>query len=395
VYKDLSEEITNIESEKISLLEKKLFDVVVIGGGIAGLSITRELAKRGLDVALLEKDQLGAGASNNSLRIIHGGLRYLSRLNFPQMLESIRDQYFLLQEAPSLVKTLPCVMPLSKFGLQSKIPVYLAAKLYSFIVENYSGSTKIAQIITNQFIKNHIISVAKFCETDALLWFDARIRDPQKLHALLAHKIDRESGLILTRAKVQSISKDKSIYSVKFSFKGESHEVVSRVVVNATGPGFSQINLDSLKITPPQLNYKWAKAFNVILKDRLEERYAFSIPSSLGRQYFVVPRGLNSVIGTGYLPCDLNSDKFEISDELIDEFLLEPSKILNSPLERIGLDCGIIPVKEISKDGKKIKFLGRSIITDNKGFINVINTKYSGFYSLGMRVVKMALKHLS
>src|SRR5437762_7633718 len=52
-------------------------DVVVIGGGVTGAGIARDLSLRGLSVLLLEKGDWGAGTSGASSWMIHGGPRYL------------------------------------------------------------------------------------------------------------------------------------------------------------------------------------------------------------------------------------------------------------------------------------------------------------------------------
>ena len=57
------------------------FDVLVVGGGIYGLTIAYDAAQRGLSVALIERDDFGSGTSFNHLRTIHGGLRYLQTLD--------------------------------------------------------------------------------------------------------------------------------------------------------------------------------------------------------------------------------------------------------------------------------------------------------------------------
>jgi len=59
-------------------LERERFDLVVVGGGIAGAGVAREAARRGLAVALLEADDFAAGTSGRSSKLIHGGLRYLA-----------------------------------------------------------------------------------------------------------------------------------------------------------------------------------------------------------------------------------------------------------------------------------------------------------------------------
>src|SRR5262245_45973030 len=52
-------------------------DVVVIGGGVTGAGLARDLALRGLSVLLLDKGDWGAGTSGASSWMVHGGPRYL------------------------------------------------------------------------------------------------------------------------------------------------------------------------------------------------------------------------------------------------------------------------------------------------------------------------------
>ena len=56
-------------------------DVLVVGGGINGAGIARDLAGRGLKVVLCEQDDLARHTSSSSTKLIHGGLRYLETTN--------------------------------------------------------------------------------------------------------------------------------------------------------------------------------------------------------------------------------------------------------------------------------------------------------------------------
>ena len=58
-------------------LEGSRFDVLVIGGGITGAGVARDAAMRGLEVALVEKNDFASGTSSRSSRLVHGGIRYL------------------------------------------------------------------------------------------------------------------------------------------------------------------------------------------------------------------------------------------------------------------------------------------------------------------------------
>ena len=64
-------------AQRLSELGDRRFDLLVIGGGITGAGIARDAARRGLAVALVEREDFAAGTSSRSSRLIHGGLRYL------------------------------------------------------------------------------------------------------------------------------------------------------------------------------------------------------------------------------------------------------------------------------------------------------------------------------
>ncbi|MEA2577632.1 MAG: hypothetical protein QOD78_1220 [Chloroflexota bacterium] len=54
-------------------------DVVVVGGGYAGINAARELARRGVAVTLLEAHTLGWGASTRNGGIVHAGYKWSAR----------------------------------------------------------------------------------------------------------------------------------------------------------------------------------------------------------------------------------------------------------------------------------------------------------------------------
>ncbi len=54
-------------------------DVVVVGGGYAGINAARELATRGVKITLLEAHTLGFGASTRNGGIVHAGFKWSAR----------------------------------------------------------------------------------------------------------------------------------------------------------------------------------------------------------------------------------------------------------------------------------------------------------------------------
>jgi len=87
------------------------YDVIVIGGGISGVSVAYEAATRGLKVALFEKDDFGQATSAATSKLIHGGLRYLKNLEFGLVRESLTERKVLENIAPNFVYPLPFMIP--------------------------------------------------------------------------------------------------------------------------------------------------------------------------------------------------------------------------------------------------------------------------------------------
>jgi glycerol-3-phosphate dehydrogenase len=92
-------------------------DLLIAGAGIYGVSAAYEACRRGLSVLLVDRGDIGGGASTNSLKVAHGGLRYLQSLDLRRSFESIRERRRLLRIAPAFVRPLPVRMDLAGRGL--------------------------------------------------------------------------------------------------------------------------------------------------------------------------------------------------------------------------------------------------------------------------------------
>ena len=85
--------------------------VLVLGGGIHGAAVARELALNGVPVVLIDANDLAAGATSKSSRLIHGGLRYLEYGDVRLVRESLIERQRLLRLAPHLVRPLRLFVP--------------------------------------------------------------------------------------------------------------------------------------------------------------------------------------------------------------------------------------------------------------------------------------------
>ena len=99
-------------------------DVLVVGGGINGAGIARDLAGRGVKVLLCEKDDLASHTSSSSTKLIHGGLRYLEYYEFSLVRKALAEREVLLKSAPHIMWPLRFVMPHDPFN-KSLRPVWM------------------------------------------------------------------------------------------------------------------------------------------------------------------------------------------------------------------------------------------------------------------------------
>ena len=87
-------------------------DSLIVGGGIVGAGLLRELAIRGINSLLFEKNDFASGTSSKSSKLIHGGLRYLEMFDFGLVFESLSERHWLLKTHPHLVQPLEFNLPI-------------------------------------------------------------------------------------------------------------------------------------------------------------------------------------------------------------------------------------------------------------------------------------------
>src|SRR5438128_6446838 len=91
--------------------------VLILGAGINGAALARELALNGVGVVIVDTRDIAAGATAYSSRLIHGGLRYLEYGDFALGRESLAERTRLLRLAPDFVRPLRLFIPVrNRFG---------------------------------------------------------------------------------------------------------------------------------------------------------------------------------------------------------------------------------------------------------------------------------------
>ncbi|MFM8282160.1 MAG: FAD-dependent oxidoreductase [Planctomycetaceae bacterium] len=85
--------------------------VLVVGAGINGAALARELVLAGCDVIVTDDHDIAAGTTAWSTRLVHGGLRYLEYGEFGLVRESLAERGRLVRLAPHLVAPLRFYLP--------------------------------------------------------------------------------------------------------------------------------------------------------------------------------------------------------------------------------------------------------------------------------------------
>ncbi len=354
----------------------EILDVIVVGGGISGLGVAREAKKRGCSVLLLEKGKCSSATSKNSLRIVHGGFRYLQHFNFPRVVESLRDQQALIRAYPDHVQPLPCVMPLQRFGLKSRYPVACAAALYRYAARILEGASLETGYRGLEFVRREIPLIAGASPYGVLLWTDALMKDPLRFAEVLKGELE---GSVIEDCTVDSIVPFGDFWRVE-----AGHDAwTARSVVNAAGPWLFRLNRKLASPAP-----LWCKAFNLILSRRFHEHYAIGFHGET-RLYFLAPRGDITVLGTEYIPFDGNPDHIDVTESEAAAFIQSFNEAFPEARLKIeetaAVEAGILPMKRVKNNYPQLYGMER-LHTDQR-YVEVLSTKYTTFLSQARKVM--------
>jgi glycerol-3-phosphate dehydrogenase len=226
------------------------FDVIVVGGGINGIGVFRELALQGLRVLLVERNDFASGCSAAPSRMIHGGLRYLENGEFSLVRESLRERDALLANAPHMVRPLPTTVPITSifsgllngaasfFGLttppsaRGAVPIKIGLALYDW-------TTRKRRVLPTHRFRNARQTLAQWPQLTQHLrysatYYDAWISYPERLalEVLLDAERLAPSSMALNYAELVQQGEG---YALLDKLTGSRLPVAAKTIVNATG----------------------------------------------------------------------------------------------------------------------------------------------------------------
>lgn len=263
------------------------FDVLVVGAGIHGAAVARELSAKNLRVLVIEKSgQVASATSSKSSKLIHGGLRYLESFQFALVHECLHEQARLLRSAPHLVHKSDFAIPVYRQSLRSPWTIASGLLLYWLMGASFPRrlATKDAIIDgLNQRDLQHFFS-----------YVDAQTDDAHLTRSVLASAGMMGAQLSLETELLGAEFFGNSV-KVVLSQQQQRKEYEVGALINAAGPWVSEV---SRRIAPenPEPPADLVRGTHIELPGSLSRCYYLEAED--GRAVFALPWREHKLIGT-------------------------------------------------------------------------------------------------
>lgn len=382
-------------------LPQEAWDILVIGGGITGVSIARDAALRGFRTALLEKGDFASGTSSRSSRLAHGGIRYLESYEFALVFEALRERGILRRIAPHLVHPTPFIYPVYRgkepplWKLAAGMWLYDALALFrNFRLHRMAG-------------RGRIRAWEPVMGPEGLQgggeYYDSVVYDA-RLTLAVARSAHRAGAVLVNHAAVTSFVKESGrIVGIRGrdALTGEECEARARVVVNATGVwGDALMQMDDPN-APRHL--RPSKGIHILVRrERMgghRRAVVFFSPRD-GRILFLIPWGAFSIIGTTDTEYQGDLDRPYATAEDV-AYVLEA---VNAAFPEVGLResdivstwAGLRPLVFVGDASSTYKVSREHrIFVSPSGLISISGGKLTTAREMARQVVEVAQKRLA
>lgn len=267
------------------------FDLAIIGGGINGAGIARDAAGRGLRVLLVEQNDLAAGTSSASTKLIHGGLRYLEHGWFRLVREALIEREVMLRMAPHLIRPIRFVLPPAP-GLRSAW--LLRAGL--FIYDHLGGRKILPATRTIDLGKDPLGAPLKQRETRGFEYSDCQA-DDSRLVVLNALDAAERGAVIRTYTRCVAVERGAQ-WQLTLDHDGQRESATARVLVNATGPWLGLFGKTVLHDQSAG-HLRLIKGSHIVVRRLFEHDRGYIFQNRDRRVVFALPfAGIFTLIGT-------------------------------------------------------------------------------------------------
>ncbi len=263
------------------------FDVVVVGGGINGAGLARDLAGRGWRVLLAEAQDLARHTSSSSTKLIHGGLRYLETYEFSLVAKALQEREVLLKSAPHLIQPLRFVLPHAPH-LRPAWMIRVGLFLYDHLARREllpgSRGLKLAGSVYGEPLRPEF--------TRGFVYSDGWV-DDARLVVANAQDACARGAEVLTRCAVTRAVRGADAWQLTLA---NGRALRSRALVNAAGP-WAEAFLRGQGL--PARGLRLVKGSHIVVDQRFTHDHAYIFQNPDGRIIFAIPfQGRFTLIGT-------------------------------------------------------------------------------------------------
>ncbi len=392
----------------ISEIEKnKIYDAVIIGGGINGAGIALDAALRGLSVIIVEKNDFASSTTSASTKLIHGGLRYLEYYEFPLVRESLGEREKLLKNAPHLVSPLKLTIPIYKNNKRGIFLIKMGMILYDILSFDKSLPNHTLKVnFKGKKFKNIEPSLNQKDLKAIASYYDCQVTFPERLCLELILSAKEAGADVFNHTEFMKLEIRKNINHLLFydSIIGKETQVKAKVVINAAGPYVDIVNNIVSKKIPRMMG--GTKGSHIII-DKFSNgpKEALYVEAKQDRRpFFILPWRDYYLVGTTDKFFDGNLDNVSASKDEVEYLVKELNHFITTKhftLEDVLYTySGIRPLPY--EPGKKEKQITRKhIVYDHekfdgqKNYISIIGGKLTTYRRLAQDAVDMICTKLN
>ncbi|PRP72603.1 glycerol-3-phosphate dehydrogenase [Chromobacterium amazonense] len=365
----------------------KVYDLMVIGGGINGAGIARDAAGRGLSVALCEKDDLASHTSSASTKLIHGGLRYLEYYEFGLVRKALQEREVLLKAAPHIIWPLRFVMPHAR----DQRPEWMI-RCGLFLYDHLAKREVLPGSETVSFAKHPSGAPLKDAFKRGFVYSDGWVQDA-RLVVLNVMDAAERGAQVYTRTACVAARRDGEHWLTTLQREdGSRFEVRSRALVNAAGPWVQSLIEDKLAM-PSSKSIRLVKGSHIVVKKIFDHPFAYIFQNPDKRIIFAIPYEKEfTLIGTTDVEYQGDPGQVAIDDSEI-AYLCEMSNRYFhsqiSPADVLSTYSGVRPLLDDASDNASSVTRDYALEMDAQGapLLSVFGGKITTFRKLAEEAV--------
>ena len=377
----------------ITQLGTEQFDILVIGGGVNGVGAALDAASRGLKVALIEAQDIAAGTSSRSSKLIHGGLRYLEQYDFKLVREALHERELMVSTlCPHLVKPVGFLFPLTeKFKERTYVGAGLA--LYDAL-RGFQRAMPWHKHLSQKQINEIAPSLRHDLVTGAIKYFDAQVDDARHTMSV-ARTAVRHGAIIATQVSAESLIREgKRVVGVNALDLASGKKIAIKAGATIMCAGVWSDQLHERFDLTPGYNVTMSKGAHIVVPGSAIKSDAGIIVKTPVSVLFLIPWGDKWIVGTTDTPYEGDRAEPCATREDVQYILDQANRVLEPKLRAediIGVYAGLRPLVANNKSATTTK-LSREHTVDRPaaGFVSIAGGKYTTYRVMAKDVVDRA-----